>query len=89
MTGLARAVGDLPSLFPRGKGFVLGLTASELLACSSLPFEGSEPRVSWKACEVGKALSHQGLTSPDKVKHGSFFHMNSPSAHTSKQRGNR
>ena len=89
MTGLARAAGDLPSLFPRGKGFVWGLTASELPACSALPFEGSEPRASWKACEVGKALSHQGLTAPDKVKRGSFFVMNSPWAHTSKQRGSR
>ena len=83
--GLAGAAGDLPSVFPRGKGFVLGLTASEPPACSTLPLEGSEPRASWAACEVGKALSCQVLSSPHKVKHGSFFHTSSPSARTSKQ----
>lgn len=57
--GLAGAAGDLPSVFPRGKGFVLGLTASELPACSTLLLEGSEPRASWAACEIGKAAGPQ------------------------------
>ena len=46
-------------MFPQGKGFVLGLTASELPACSTLPLEGSEPRASWAACEVGKVAGPQ------------------------------